>query len=96
MQYLWVAYQPDLFSAEWRIHSNPYTTPGLDENYKVDHISARDDVYLTIMGIFTLLETYEVLQRALQNKFLLYLGRRALSKWIYSVFLFIRWTILIY
>lgn len=84
MQYLWAAYRPDLFYSEWRIHSNPYTTPGLDQNYRLDHISARDDVYLTILGIFTLLETYDILQRALQNKFLLFLGRRALSKWIFS------------
>ncbi|EEA23284.1 hypothetical protein TMatcc_002141 [Talaromyces marneffei ATCC 18224] len=79
MQYLWVAYRPQLFYSEWRIHSNPYTTAGLDENYITEHISARDDVYITILGIFTLLETYEVLQRVLQNKFLLFLGRRSLS-----------------
>lgn len=79
MQYLWVAYRPDLFYAEWRIHSNPYTTPGLDENYMVDHTAARDDVYITLMGFFFLLETYDFLQQALQTKFLLFLGRRALS-----------------
>lgn len=84
MQYLWATYRPDSFYSEWRIHSNPYTTAGLDQNYRLDHISARDDVYLTILGIFTFLETYDILQRALQNKFLLFLGRRALSKWIYS------------
>ncbi|EED14776.1 conserved hypothetical protein [Talaromyces stipitatus ATCC 10500] len=90
MQYLWAAYRPDLFFSEWRIHSNPYTTGGLDERYLLDHISARDDVYITILGIFILLETYDVLQRVLQNKFLLFLGRRALSYFLLqSIFAYI-------
>jgi hypothetical protein len=79
MQYLWVAWRPSLFFAEWRIHSNVYTTASLDSNYMTDHTDSRDDVYLTVVGLFILLETFDILQRALQNKLLLYLGRRSLS-----------------
>lgn len=79
MQYLWVAWRPSLFFAEWRIHSNPYTTASLDNNYMTDHTASRDDVYLTVMGLFIFIETYDFIQRGLQNKFLVYLGRRSLS-----------------
>lgn len=84
MQYVWVAARPDLFTAEWMIHSDPYSIGGLNTEYKTNHISARDDVYLTLMGFFFMLETYDVLQRILENKFFLYLGRRSLSTFLFS------------
>lgn len=87
MQYVWVAARPDLFTAEWMIHSDPYRIGGLNTEYKTDHNSARDDVYLTLVGFFFLLETYDVLQRILQNKFFLYLGRRSLSTFLFCFFL---------
>lgn len=89
MQYLWAAWRPSLFFAEWRIHSNPYTTASLDTDYMSDHTNSRDDVYLTVLGLFFLIETYDFIQRGLQNKVLVYLGRRSLSKsFLYLSYLF--------
>jgi hypothetical protein len=88
MQYVWVAARPDLFTAEWMIHSDPYSIGGLNTEYKSYHTSARNDVYLTLIGFFFLLETYDVLQKILQNSFFVYLGRRSLSTFLFIPFPF--------
>ncbi|RDW66689.1 hypothetical protein BP5796_09438 [Coleophoma crateriformis] len=79
MQYLWVAWRPSLFSHEYLAHTGMYYTDGLNTQYTTHHIPARDDIYLILVGFFTLLETYDFLQRFFQNKFFVYLGRRSLS-----------------
>ncbi|RQM04786.1 hypothetical protein DH86_00004339, partial [Scytalidium sp. 3C] len=79
MQFLWVAWRPDLFAKEYEIHTGLYYTAGLNNQYQTHHTKARDDVYLVLVGFFTFLESYDILQRVFQNKLLLYLGRRSLS-----------------
>ncbi|KAH8703966.1 hypothetical protein BGW36DRAFT_394152 [Talaromyces proteolyticus] len=90
MQYVWVAARPDLFTAEWEIHSNPYSIGGLNTEYQNDHTSARDDVYLMLVGFFFLLETYDILQRVLQNRFFVYLGSRSYSYFLIQPILIYR------
>lgn len=80
MQFLWIAWRPDLFDAEWKYHSGLYYTPGLNVLYKTQHTDARDDIYLILLGFFTFLESYDVLQRFFENKFFVYLGKRSLSE----------------
>jgi hypothetical protein len=80
MQFIWTAWRPDLFDKEYEYHSGLYYTAGLNYEYPTHHTFARDDIYLILIGFFTLLETYSILQRIFQNKFLVYLGRRSLSK----------------
>lgn len=80
MQFLWAAWRPGLFDKEYEIHSGLYYTAGLNYEYTTHHTVARDDIYLILIGFFTFLESYDVLQRFFQNQFFLYLGRRSFSK----------------
>lgn len=80
MQFLWVAWRPQLFDKEWEYHSGLYYTAGLNYLYETAHTPARDDIYLILLGFFTFLESYDVMQRIFSNKFLVFLGRRSLSK----------------
>ncbi|KAJ9314231.1 hypothetical protein DTO271D3_5460 [Paecilomyces variotii] len=79
MQYLWVAYRPDLFDKEWLVHTDPYYTASLNFQYATRHTQARDDAYLMVIGIFLFLESYDILQRIFSNGFLVALGKRSLS-----------------
>jgi hypothetical protein len=80
MQYLWVAWRPDLFDSEYLVHGGLYYSGGLNYDYPTRHNQARDDAYLTIVGIFLFLESYDILQRFFSNGFLVSLGKRSLSK----------------
>jgi len=79
MQYVWVAWRPDLFDNEYLAHSGLYYTASLNYQYTTHHTPARDDIYLIVVGFFILLETYDFLQKFFANKFLLFLGKRSLS-----------------
>lgn len=81
MQFIWTAWRPDLFDKEYEYHTGLYYTAGLNNEYTTHHNSARGDIYLILVGFFVLLETYSILQRVFQTKFLLFLGKRSLSKW---------------
>lgn len=80
MQFIWTAWRRDLFDKEYEYHSGLYYTPGLNYEYATHHTFARDDIYLILIGFFTLLETYQILQRIFENRVFVYLGRRSLSK----------------
>jgi len=80
MEYLWIAWRPDLWNREFFYHSALYYTPNLNYAYATRHVPARDDIYLIVVGFFLLLESYDGMQRFFDNKFLLYLGKRSLSK----------------
>ncbi|KAI9839457.1 MAG: hypothetical protein M1819_002082 [Sarea resinae] len=79
MQYLWVAWRPQYENRELRIHTGEYYTGGLNNQYDINQPQARDDNYLVLVGLFLFLETYDVLQWILSNRFFLYLGTRSLS-----------------
>ncbi|RFU28629.1 hypothetical protein B7463_g7696, partial [Scytalidium lignicola] len=79
MQFLWFAWRPDLFDKEYEIHTGLYYTPGINSQYETHHTPARDDIYLILVGFFTFLESYDILQQFFQNRLFLYLGRRSLS-----------------
>ncbi|KAG0645650.1 hypothetical protein D0Z07_8555 [Hyphodiscus hymeniophilus] len=79
MQFLWVAWRPDLFAEEWKYHSGLYYTAGLNYLYETSHTAARDDIYLILLGFFTLLESYDFMQRFFANRFFVFLGKRSLS-----------------
>lgn len=80
MQFIWTDYRPDLFEKEFEYHSGLYYTGGLNYKYLTNHTPARGDIYLIIVGFFIFLESYDILQRIFDNKFLVYLGKRSLSK----------------
>lgn len=80
MEYLWVAWRPDLWNREFYYHSALYYTPDLNYDYANRHTPARNDIYLMLVGFFLFLESYEGMQRFFDNKFFVYLGKRSLSK----------------
>jgi hypothetical protein len=80
MQFLWVAWRPDLFNKEWEYHSGLYYTAGINYLYETAHTAARDDIYLILVGFFVLLESYDFMQRFFANRFFVFLGKRSLSK----------------
>ncbi|RMZ88179.1 hypothetical protein DV736_g4599, partial [Chaetothyriales sp. CBS 134916] len=79
MQFLWIAWRPDLLDAEYFVHTEIYTTGGLNYDYKENHTMARADNYLYVVGLFILLETYDIVQKIFGNPFFKYLGKRSLS-----------------
>ncbi|RMZ81377.1 hypothetical protein DV738_g2262, partial [Chaetothyriales sp. CBS 135597] len=79
MQYLWTAWRPDLLDGEYFVHTDIYRTGGLNHDYKKHHTMARADNYLYVVGIFILLETYDIVQKIFGNPFFKYLGKRSLS-----------------
>ncbi|ORY09758.1 hypothetical protein BCR34DRAFT_625580 [Clohesyomyces aquaticus] len=79
MQYLWVAWRPSYQDDELRMHGGLYYTGGLNEDFDVRQPQARDDNYLVLLGFMLCVETSDILQCALGNSFLVYLGRRSLS-----------------
>jgi hypothetical protein len=80
MQYLWAAWRPEYRNAEIVAHGGLYYTGGLNEDFDVKQPQARDDNYLVLAGFFLCVETSEILQWALANPLLVYLGRRSLSE----------------
>ncbi|KAL1970097.1 hypothetical protein VTN77DRAFT_6502 [Rasamsonia byssochlamydoides] len=79
MQYIWTAWRPDLFDSEYLVHGGLYYSGGLNYEYPTRHNQARDDAYLTIVGIFLFLESYDMVQRFFESRFLVSLGKRSLS-----------------
>ncbi|RMD39449.1 hypothetical protein DV735_g5680, partial [Chaetothyriales sp. CBS 134920] len=79
MQFLWTDWRPNLLDGEYLVHTDIYTTGGVNHDYKKTHTMARDDNYLYILGIFIFLETYDIVQKIFANPFFLYLGKRSLS-----------------
>ena len=80
MQYIYIAYKPNLENKELRIHTALYYSGGLNENYDVHQPQARDDNYLFILGFLLLLETSSTLQTIFKNPLFTYLGSRSFSK----------------
>lgn len=85
MQYLWTAWRPEYENRELKAHTGLYYSGGL--NLKIDEKEpqARDDDYLLLLGFFLLLEYSGFLQRIFSNSFLVYLGKRSLSKLLPTV-----------
>ncbi|KAJ4288509.1 hypothetical protein N0V90_011746 [Kalmusia sp. IMI 367209] len=79
MQYLWAAWRPEYRDDELIAHGGLYYTGGLNENFDVKQPQARDDNYLVLLGFFLCVETSDIVQWALANPVLVYLGRRSLS-----------------
>ncbi|KAJ4361761.1 hypothetical protein N0V83_010701 [Neocucurbitaria cava] len=80
MQYIWVAWRPEYRNQEIVAHGGLYYTGGLNEDFDVKQPQARDDNYLVLLGFFLFVETSDMLQWALANPLLVYLGKRSLSK----------------
>lgn len=79
MQYLWAAWRPEYRNDELIAHGGLYYTGGLNEDFDGKQPQARDDNYLVLLGFLLCVETSDVLQWALANPLLSYLGRRSLS-----------------
>lgn len=84
MQYLWTAWRPDLLNAEIEVHTGLYYGGELNKDVDPRQPEARDDNYLFVIGFFVILETFDFLQNFFNNPFLVYLGKRSLSKSITS------------
>lgn len=80
MQYLWTAWRPDMLNQEVEAHTGLYYGGELNRDVDTRQPQARDDNYLFVVGFFILLETFESLQNLFHSRFLIYLGRRSLSK----------------
>jgi hypothetical protein len=80
MQYLWAAWRPEYRNEEIIAHGGLYYTGSLNENFDVKQPQARDDNYLVLLAFFLCVETSDLLQWALSNPLLVYLGRRSFSK----------------
>jgi hypothetical protein len=80
LQYLFIAWRPELRSKELKGHTGLYSGGSLNENMDADQPQARDDNYLVIIGVMLLIETYEGLQRILRWRGLIALGKRSFSE----------------
>lgn len=88
LQYLFIAWRPELRNKELQGHTGLYNSGGLNEGLDVKQPQARDDNYLIVVGIMLFVETYHILQRVLRNKVLVGLGRRSFSKTFVTTFSF--------
>ncbi|KAF2810384.1 uncharacterized protein BDZ99DRAFT_416727 [Mytilinidion resinicola] len=79
MEYLWVAWRPDLRSAELKGHTGLYNAGSLNAGFDTKGPQARDDNFLIIIGFFLCLEHFEVLQRIFRMSVFQYLGKRSFS-----------------
>jgi hypothetical protein len=80
MQYFSAAWRPEYHHEEEMAHGELYYTGNSNENFDVKQPQARDDNYLVLLAFFLYMETSDLLQWALSNPFLVYLGRRSFSK----------------
>ncbi|KAF1950431.1 hypothetical protein CC80DRAFT_427042 [Byssothecium circinans] len=79
VQYLFVAWRPELRNQELKGHTGLYTGGALNEEMDAEEPQARDDNYLVILGVMLSVETYDGLQRVLRWRPLVELGRRSFS-----------------
>ena len=79
MQFLWVAWRPQIGNVELKGHTGLYYTGGLNNNYDLIQPQARDDNYLVLLGFFLLLESSDFVQWLFENRIFVYLGSRSLS-----------------
>lgn len=85
MQYIWAAWRPEYRNEELVAHGGLYYTGGLNEDFDVKQPQARDDNYLVLLGFMLCVESSDIVQWALANPLLIYLGRRSLSKCRYTI-----------
>ncbi|KAF2732264.1 hypothetical protein EJ04DRAFT_578516 [Polyplosphaeria fusca] len=79
LQYLFIAWRPEMRNNEHYGHTGLYTTGSMNEKVDLDQPMGRDDNYLIILGIMLLIETFDTPQRFLRNKVLMTLGKRSFS-----------------
>lgn len=79
MQYLWTAWRPESGNVELLGHTGLYYTGGLNTDYNLIQPQARDDNYLLLLGFFLFMDSSNILQKILANRFFIYLGSRSLS-----------------
>ncbi|KAF2644161.1 hypothetical protein P280DRAFT_496572 [Massarina eburnea CBS 473.64] len=79
LQYLFIAWRPEMRSQELKGHTGLYTVGTLNEKIDLEQPQARDDNFLVVLGIMLMVESYEGLKRALRWRPLVSLGRRSLS-----------------
>lgn len=84
MQFLWVNWRPRYEDKELRAHAGLYRSGDLNTEVDAKEPQARDDDYLLLVGFYLLLESSEILQRIFGNPFFTYLGRRSLSKSLFT------------
>ena len=80
MQFLWSDWRPQYENTELLAHAGLYYSGGLNRQFNAKEPQARDDDYLLIVGFYLLLEYSTLMQKILQNTFLMYLGKRSFSK----------------
>ena len=80
LQFLFVAWRPELRNQELKGHTGLYNSGPLNHGVDFEGPLARDDVYLVVVGLMGLVETYECVKRGLENPVLVALGRRSYSK----------------
>ncbi|KAH7132296.1 hypothetical protein B0J11DRAFT_600758 [Dendryphion nanum] len=79
LQFLFIAWRPELRYKELQGHTALYTPGSLNDGVDLDDKHARDDNFLIILGVMLLVETFDGVQRVLRNRFLVSMGRRSLS-----------------
>lgn len=80
MQFLWTDWRPQYENRELLAHTGLYYSGGLNTQFNAKEPQARDDDYLLLLGFYLLLECSNTVQKIFQTPFLMYLGRRSLSK----------------
>jgi hypothetical protein len=84
LQYLWTTWRLEYRNVLLEQHAGLHYLGGLNDKYDIHQPQARDDNYLILVGLLGLVETYVILQWVLSSRVLVYLGRRALSKFCTS------------
>jgi hypothetical protein len=80
MQFIWVAWRPDLMNSELYYHTGLYSTGGINYGVDVTTDQIRADCYLIILGFHLILECSSLLQSILRSRFLVMLGKRSFSE----------------
>jgi len=80
LQYLFIAWNPDMRDDELYAHTGIYTDGMLNEELDKTQPLARVDNYLIMLGVMLLIETFEWPQRVLRSKPFVALGKRSYSK----------------
>ncbi|KAF2650849.1 hypothetical protein K491DRAFT_638477 [Lophiostoma macrostomum CBS 122681] len=79
LQYLFIAWRPDMRNNELMGHTGLYNAEPLNGGVDLSQPQARDDNYLIILGCMLLVETFDWLQRILRTRVLVAMGKRSFS-----------------
>jgi hypothetical protein len=81
LQFLFIAWRPNLRDKELYGHTGLYIGGDFNENVDADQPLSRIDNYLIMIGVMLLIETFDAPQKVLRSRPFVALGNRSFSKY---------------